>query len=288
MSAAILWGVSGTFAQFLFQRRGVNAEWLVTVRLLSAGFLLLIIAKTVRKKNIFEIWRRRDDALMTVSFGILGMLAVQYTYFAAIRESNAATATVLQYLGPVMIAAYYAWVRRRIPRPLEIFALTLAVAGTFLLVTHGHTNTLTMTPVALVWGLVSAVALASYSIQPVNLLKRFDAAVVVGWGMLIGGVAMSFVHQPWQPTGEWDAATYTSTAFIIIFGSLIPFYAYLTAVHIVGASTASLLACAEPLSAALVGVMWLGTSFGAADWLGTFLIVGTVVILTWHERKPKC
>ena len=30
--ASILFGVGGTFAQFLFQHRGVNIDWLVTMR----------------------------------------------------------------------------------------------------------------------------------------------------------------------------------------------------------------------------------------------------------------
>ncbi len=283
IGSAILWGISGTFAQFLFQRRGVDAEWLVTVRLLIAGTILLVVAKTVRKKDIFQIWQKKADAISVLSFGIFGMLAVQYTYFAAIRDSNAATATVLQYLGPVVIAAYYAWVSKRIPKPLEIFALALAVLGTFFLVTHGHVSELAITPAALFWGIGSAVALASYSIQPVSLLKRFDSAVVVGWGMFAGGVVLSFVHPPWKTQGVWDVSAVLSAGFIVIFGSFIAFYAYLTSIQLIGAGTASLLACAEPLSAALVAVVWLGTRFGPADWLGTFLIVGTIMILSLRE-----
>lgn len=37
------------------------------------------------------------------------MLAVQYRYFAAIKYPNAATATILQYAGPALIAIYVAF-----------------------------------------------------------------------------------------------------------------------------------------------------------------------------------
>lgn len=43
------------------------------------------------------------------------MLMVQYTYFAAIKHSNAATATVLQYAGPVIIAIYLAIKNKKSP-----------------------------------------------------------------------------------------------------------------------------------------------------------------------------
>jgi drug/metabolite transporter (DMT)-like permease len=212
------------------------------------------------------------------------MLGVQFTYFAAIRTSNAATATVLQYLGPVFIALWYAWSDKRVPRPLELVAIFLAVAGTVLLVTHGDLSSLAISLESLIWGLLSAVTLAYYSIRPVPLLRRFNSAVVVGWGMLIGGVVISFIHPPWHVSGTWDLAAFGSATFIVLLGSLAAFYAYLSSVGMIGANTASLLACAEPLSATIVAVAWLGVPFGTADWLGTLFILATIALLTWSER----
>lgn len=286
VGAATLWGVSGNFAQFLFQQRGVDSAWMVTVRLLLAGLILLLIG-FVRGLDLFAVWRTRRDSLILVSFAIFGMLGVQFTYFAAIRTSNAATATVLQYLGPVFIALWYAWSDKRVPRPLEICAIILAVAGTVLLVTHGDLSSLAISVESLIWGLLSALTLAYYSIQPIPLLRRFDSSIVVGWGMLIGGVAISCARPPWHVSGVWDLAAFGSATFIILLGSLAAFYAYLSSVGMIGANTASLLACAEPLSATIVAVAWLGVPFGAADWLGTAFILATIALLTLSERSLK-
>ena len=38
-----LWGFSGTCGQFLMQTKGVTSNWLVPIRLLLAGALLLFI-----------------------------------------------------------------------------------------------------------------------------------------------------------------------------------------------------------------------------------------------------
>ncbi|HUN04623.1 MAG TPA: DMT family transporter, partial [Niabella sp.] len=91
ITAATLWGISGTLGQFLFQQRGINVEWLITVRLLISGVGLLILAKTT-KNDIFSIWKNRKDAIELMLFSVIGMVGVQYTYFAAIKHSNAATA----------------------------------------------------------------------------------------------------------------------------------------------------------------------------------------------------
>ena len=135
LTSAVLWGVSGACAQYVFQNKGLTIGWLVTVRLLLAGSLLLGYAHW-RGQDVWRIWQTQRSAVSLLIFGLLGMLAIQYTYFAAIQYSNAATGTVLQYVGPVLIAVYFACVRRRWPTRAESLAVMLAFLGTVLLVTH--------------------------------------------------------------------------------------------------------------------------------------------------------
>ena len=74
--------------------------------MLAAGILLLIYIYWRRGKEIFDIWKNKKDAKDMLLFSLIGMLFMQYGYFLAIGHSNAATATVLQYLAPVMIVIY--------------------------------------------------------------------------------------------------------------------------------------------------------------------------------------
>lgn len=284
IAAATLWGVSGTLGQFLFQQRGINVEWLITVRMLITGSILLLIA-SFAKDSLWNIWRNKKDALQLLLFSITGMLAVQYTYFAAIKHSNAATATVLQYAGPVLIAVYLAIKNKRLPKPIEYLAIFLAVAGTFLLVTHGDPSTLSISGTAFFFGIASALALAFYTIQPTGLLSRYSSSAIIGWGMFTGGIAFSFVKAPWDVDGVWDTYTYSYMAFIIILGTLAAFYAYLTAVKLIGGQKTSLLASAEPLSATLIAVLWLNVSFTLIDWIGSACIISTIFLLGNEKEK---
>lgn len=284
--AAILWAISGTFGQFLFQHRGIEAVWLVTVRMLASGLLLLIFAYRGEKTNIFSIWRNRRDTLQLLIFSITGMLAVQYTYFAAIEHSNAATATVIQFSGPILIAVYLAIKYRRWPQPKEILAIVLAVTGVFLLVTHGRFNVLAVSGMALFLGLASAVALAVYTLEPVALLRKYTPSVLIGWGMLCGGLALSIIRPPWDVQAQWDQYTWLCLAQIILFGTLIAFTLYLNAVKLIGGQKASLLASIQPLSVTLLAVYWLQTPFSLMDWIGSLCIISTVFLLS-DNRKSK-
>jgi len=280
LSAAILWGVSGTCGQFLFQQRAVSVEWLMAVRMLGAGSLLLIVAVLQKDAHVWTIWHDRRDRWRLLIFGVVGMLTVQYTYFAAIKHSNAATATILQFSAPVLIAIYLAL---RYGTRLSIagyFAISLAIFGTFLLVTHGDIGSLNISPLAFALGIASAVSLALYTLMPGQLLAKYSAVTVIGWGLFVGGITISMVKPPWEVDGIWDGYTYANSVFVVIFGTLIPFYTYLKAVQLIGGQTASLLTSAEPLSATLIAVLWLDVSFQMMDWLGASLIIVTVFLLS--------
>jgi drug/metabolite transporter (DMT)-like permease len=215
------------------------------------------------------------------------MVAVQFTYFYSISLSNAATATILQYLGPLIVVAFYAVKNRRWPILAEYAALILALSGTFLLVTHGSFDTLVISDEALLWGILSAVALAFYTIHPVGLLRKFSPATVTGWGMLLGGIVMVPIMKPWEIQGIWDLETWFAFGYIILFGSVLAFYFFLTSVTIIGATYASLLCSVEPLAAAGTAVIWLGVYFGGMDWIGTLFILLTVILLTLKTKEKK-
>jgi drug/metabolite transporter (DMT)-like permease len=280
---AALFGIGGTFSQFLFTQRGVNVDWLVTMRLLTSGAILLA-ACAVRGRNLLAIWR--DSAPSLILFGLIGMLGVQYTFMAAIAASNTATATVIQYTAPAMVALWLSVAWRRLPDARQLVAIALAIAGTFLLATHGDFARLHISPTALAWGIAAAATAAFNSIQPAALLKRYGAALVTGWGMLIGGVALSLRHPPWRMEGVWDAQAMAFLLFILLLGSLVAFYLALKAIALIGAQKSSLLNCAEPLCAALLAVWWLKVDWGVIDWLGMALILVTIVLLA-KEQSPQ-
>jgi len=283
--AATLWGISGTCGQFLFQQRNISVEWLMSVRMLCAGVILLMVASLRRESDVWNIWQNKSHARQILMFGILGMLTVQYTYFAAIKYSNAATATILQFSAPVLIAIYLAIRYSQKLSKLGYLAILLALIGTFMLVTHGDIRSLSISPMAFVLGIASAVSLAIYTLMPAQLLKKYSAITVIGWGLFIGGLAISFFKAPWQADGIWDLYTYANSTFVVLFGTLIPFYLYIKAVQLIGGQKASLLTSAEPLSATLIAVIWLGVSFHMMDWLGALFIIATVFLLSIGKEK---
>ena len=69
----VLWGLSGVFGQFLFQQRGLSAEWLTTTRLLVSGSLMLLICFARSKKDTLAIFQDRKDTMRLIIFAIFGL-----------------------------------------------------------------------------------------------------------------------------------------------------------------------------------------------------------------------
>jgi drug/metabolite transporter (DMT)-like permease len=286
---ATLWGLSGTVAQRLFQNEGFTPGWLVTMRLLIAGILLLIIGCFRKNFNqVFAVWNSRKDRIRLVIFGIFGMLGVQYTYFVAIQTGNAATATLLQYLAPLFIMVYLAIKYNRIPSFQEFIALGFALLGTFLLVTNGSIHQLSVSSASIAWGLSSTVAFAFYTLYPSGLLKRWGSEVIIGWGMIIGGITLCPFASPWQIKGQhWSVITGLSVAFVIIFGTLIAFYLYIDSLQYITPTEASMLTSAEPLSAVAASIIWLRLPLSLFEGIGGLCIVSTVFMLSLHPKNKS-
>nr|WP_207717003.1 EamA family transporter [Clostridium beijerinckii] len=277
---AMLWGISGTAAQYLFQKKGFSPEWLVVIRLLSSGIILLLYTFMKGEQNIWKVWKSKNDALSLIFFSILGMLGVQYTYFAAIKYGNAATATILQYSSPVIITCYLAIRNKKIPELKEIIAIGLAMLGTFFIITKGNIHSISISRLALFWGIASAFAAAFYTLQPRLLLRKWGSILVVGWGMLIGGIVFSFIKQPWNCTGIWSTNSILAIIFVVLFGTLIAFTCFLESLNYIKPTESSILSSAEPLSAAILSVLWLHEELGIAQWIGTACIITTIIILS--------
>lgn len=281
----IFWGLAGVFGQYLFEFKGTNARWLVSVRLLLAGLLLLSTVLAKQKKDMWRIWKNKKDVGVLILFAIFGMAGCQLTYYTAVELSNAGTATVLQYTAPVIIMVCLAVWNRRVPRLLEILALSCALFGTFMLATHGNVHSLAISREALFWGLGSAVMMAAYNLIPGRLMKEYGTFCVIGWGMLLGGIFLSAFTKPWHVVGTWDGQAIGAMAVVVVVGTVLSFSFYMEGVRIIGAAKASLFASIEPVTATIATVLMMHAAFTAMDFIGFVFILAAVLMLSVEPRK---
>lgn len=288
IAGGILWGISGVCGQYMFQNKGVTAPWLVSVRLVVAGLLMLCYYFLTDREQTLAIWKSKRDRRDVIIYGLLGMLPCQYAYFQTIEWSNAGTATVIQYLGPALIVIWVCFRTKRMPTLQEITGVILAVIGVFLIATHGNPTSLALSGRALLMGLASAVSVAIYTLEPARLQKKYDTPLILAWGMTIGGVALTLISRPWTAKGiQADAEMFAALAFVIVFGTMAGFSLYMTGVKLIGSVKASLYACMEPVSSMILTVLWMKVNFTTPDLIGTLLVIATIIILAIPTKKKR-
>ena len=280
--AGIAWGLSGTSGQYLMVH-GISALVLTNLRLLIAGGILMLLAYATAKDKMLAFLTDKKSLLSLLIFALMGLFLNQFAYLTAIQETNAGTATVLQYVCPVGILIYSCIKDKVAPTLGEIVSIILAIGGTFLIATHGQLDQLSMTPAGLFWGLFSALTYALYIILPIALIKKWGSSLVIGVGMVIAGlVALPF-------TGVLQADIPTSLDFllafagIILIGTVFAYTAFLKGASLIGPVKSSLLASIEPISAVFFAFLIMNEQFYPIDFLGMAMILFAVTLISLKD-----
>jgi len=272
------WGLSGTAAQALFQIYQFPVVALVTIRTLVSGLILLIIVRPTRPG-------RPLGPLLGLS--IFGFAGSQLAYLGAIQFSNAATATLLQFLFLPMVAGYEAvkgvfrWSVR------WTACLLMAMVGTLFLVggVPGSSFQILVTPTGVVFGLMAAVAGAYYTLASRPLVRARGSWWITTWGFVIGGLAtlpfggVSFLTYQMPSNLSGLGGLVGLVIFVIVFGTILAYGLYLAGLRRLSATEIGLASSSEPIVAAAAAFIFLGVILTAAQYLGGALIILAVVLL---------
>jgi len=231
-------------------------------------------------KNIFGIWQHKLWGRQLIVFGIVGMLGVQFAFVAAIHESNAVLATLLQFLAPIFVVAHVSLSLKKWPPKYQVIGIIGTLMGLFLLLTNASFNSLLISPKALLWGVAVGLTFAFYTLYPARLMREWNVLLVVGWGMLIGGLTLGIVSRVWL-SDQWTVFTNFKTLllmFALIFFGTVAFILFLSSMKYITAVETSILSSIEPLTAMIISVIVFGTSLGFWQLIGVFVML---VCVTW-------
>lgn len=280
--AGMAWGISGVSGQYLMAQ-GIDVNFLTAIRLFISGIVLCGIAYFKQRDKLKTALTSKKILFHIMLFSVLGLLLNQYTYLNAIKYTNAGTATVLQYLSPVLILIFVTSKEKRKPSVAEATAIILAILGTVIIASHGQWNQLAVTPLGLFWGLTSAVTYAIYIILPARLIDQWGSLVVIGLAMLFAGSSFSLLARPWTYSLTLTFPILMALFGLIAIGSIFAYTVFLKGASLVGPVKGSLLASIEPVASVVFAVILLGDIFYPIDILGMVLIMLAVFLISLRD-----
>ncbi len=268
-AAAVLWGTTGTA-----QELGPDASNPATVgaiRLAIGGVALLAVAV------ISGRWRpTRPGGLRAGLATAAGVALYQLTFFAAVARTGVALGTVVAIGSAPILAALLGWLveGEHITRAW-VWATALAVIGVVLIA--GKPADADTIGVLLALG--AGASYAVYATGSKRLLRSFHPLGAMAIGFAGGAVLLLPVLAVGDVTWMGDARAWPMALWLGVgtVGAAYILFGYgLERTRVATAATVSL---AEPLTAALLGVLVLAERPTASGWLGMLAVFGGLVLL---------
>lgn len=277
LTSGILWGLIGLFTTPLGEK-GINSISIIAVRSMLTAILLalvlLIIDKSLFKVRLRDLWR-------FAGMGIVSFAFFNLCYLKSMELNNSlGTACILMYTAPIFIMLLSALLFKEKITPVKIICLALAILGCALISGGGS-----VTPLGFIFGLGSGLGYGLYSIFSIYALRKYSFWTSTFYAFCFSALFLI-------PFCDWNKVTSTAftdgeTALLFLGLALIitvlPYVIYTCGLKKVPPSEASVIACVEPLVAALVGIFFYQQTMGILGITGMLLVLTAVVILSYKK-----
>ncbi len=270
---------------------------LAQVRAIGTFFLLFIIT-FIQDRNSLKAERREVPTL--IFYGVFGYAMVQLGYFIGIaRGVPLSLVLIIEFTAPIWIVLWIKFVRKSKVAGSMWVAIALSLTGLIL--------------VAKVWqgfafdfigsmgALGAAFALAIYFLMSQSQGTKRSAQAMIVWGFGVSGLFWSIVLPIWNfPTeiftaeinlqgrfSDYSAPGWLLIAYIIIFGTLVPYLFVVKGIRLLSASTSSVIGMAEPVLAGVFAWIWLSQSWSAIQLLGGVVVLVGIYIADRAKTNAK-
>jgi len=285
MCAALLWASGGTASKYLFNT-GMSPYILVQYRV-SFSVLVIFGYLFFFERNSLKI--KRKDLWNLAILGAFGMGGVQVTYLFAISKIKVAMAILLQYLAPFFVAIYSClFFKERMDR-WKALSIFLAFIGCFFVVEAYSVSFFSLDRKGVIAGLLSAGFFSFYSLLGERLMRKYNPWTVLLYAFAFAAILFNSILPPknlllWKT----EFRTFITVAYIISFGTAIPFGFYFMGIEHLRATRATIVATLEPISAGIISFIMLGEVLTPWQIFGGFLVIIAIIIIqSRREIDPE-
>ncbi|HMG62228.1 MAG TPA: EamA family transporter [Streptosporangiaceae bacterium] len=281
---AAAWGSTGTAAHFA--PAGAGSASIGAARIVLGGAVLLGLALRSRHRDgLRALLAAGTAARAWLALAAVAVAGYQLCFFAAVRLTGVAIGTVVAIgSAPVFTGLISRLTGGPALTPRWMTATAAAIGGCAVLVTGGKAAGVQLGGVGL--ALLAGACYAIYAVTAGRLIAGGNSQAVV-MGVLFGAAAvvltpvLAATSPGWLLSGRGLAVT----AYLGLVTTAAAYLLYGYGLRTVAVPTAVTLGLAEPVVAALLGVIVLGERLGAPALAGLVLVGLAIVILTSAGRR---
>ncbi len=277
VGATVCWGTMAVVAKLLFRDQGVDPFSLVVVRAYLATLTLFGVLGAIVPDHL-----RVDARMLRASaiVGIGGLLTNNYLYFQAIHLTSVATALLLQYQAPLLVALYVLLVQRQRLSSRLLPSLVLSVVGCALVVRVYDPAAVRLNLLGVLAGLGTAFAFAFYILTSRTALGFMRPWTLVAYGYLAASLVWVPIAPPWRIVAAgYPPETWVGFLAIATLGTVVPFGLFISGLRHLPPAQASILAMLEPVVATVVAYLILGETLLPLQIVGGVLVLAGVTLV---------
>jgi len=282
-ASAVLWGTYGTFVTVI-TNMGMAREPLVMLRFAATALPVLAI---VLARDPSQLRVRLRDLWLFAANGLASIVFFTWCYTGAIVETKIATAAALLYTAPAIVLVLSALVFKERITVRKALCIAAAVAGCALVSGLGAGDA-GLTPRGLLLGLGAGLGYALYSIFTTVILQRGYSVytnIVYTFGIAtLGYLGICAAQGTLPQVVQLPGATGLSVVCGLVTGAL-AYVLYTAGLAKMEASRAAQIACIEPATAAVLGVVLFAQALSGVELAGIALILGSVVAMNAGAKK---
>jgi drug/metabolite transporter (DMT)-like permease len=290
----VLWG--STYLAIAFMIETLPPLLAAGTRFLIAGLTLFAFvvarARWRRRRGITGESLTRPRAVEWRTAFIVGaLLLLGGNGMVSIAEQTipSGIAAVIIATTPIWLSLFDALLTRRRPSPLAIGGLVVGLVGVAILLLPS-TGLDSFDPVGIGILVVAAVCWASGSLYARRGPLPKNQLLGTGMEQFAGGLVLLAAGVAIGEVGGFDPGAVTTAsllglAFLIVFGSLVAFTAYIWLLNHVAVTTVATYAYVNPVVAVALGVAFRGETLTPRSLLAAGLIIGAVVAMV--SGRPR-
>ncbi|WP_295747285.1 DMT family transporter [uncultured Limosilactobacillus sp.] len=282
--ASTMWGISGTVLQLISQNLAIPATWMLSVRTLVTGIILLSLSALRYGKTIFNVFKRRDTLISVVTYAVFGLMANLLTFYYAIQLGNASAATILQYLSPLFIVLGSVILTHHRPFRSDVISFVLALVGVIMCITRGNITELSIPFDSLLWGIGSGITAALYVVLPKRAVVHNPPIIVLGWASMIAGILFNIIRPFWVGTPHISTTLVASVGTVVLFGTILPFILLMHATRFAPSDVVSIMDALQPIVTSVLSVIFFHLKMNWVEILGIVLVIVAIYILQQGRR----
>ncbi|MFD7668822.1 DMT family transporter [Streptomyces sp. NPDC059788] len=294
--AATAWGTAGAAAALLYRSSGLGPIALTFWRTVG-GLLLLLAARAVLRRRFAgartPVVRSQDPLrrrVLRIAVTGIALAVFQAAYFAAVEATGLAVGTVVTMgAGPVLIALGARVTMGERLGAGGVLAVVGALCGLAVLVLGGG-GAGAVRPAGVALALLSAAGCAVMTLTTRRLGRSGCASDPYGStisAFAVGAVCLlpPAVAEGWLPQAHELARSLWLMGYIAAVPTALGYGLYFAGLAAVRAATASVISLVEPVSAAVIAVLFLGEEVTAGTAVGTGVLLAAVAGLAVSEAR---